>query len=230
MSKFKIEHFLNLTKLLVIALACSACEQLATPTAPSVSSSPAFMASGAVIALELLPGAGPDFTSGTGLIGVRARNADGDIVAADVACTSTTGTLLPARFSTRTQPGTELAGARTLATVRCSSGAIAAETSIDLSAWHVDFATNDYSTQPEGTGGMNRVLLASRQRIAGVPLTRVSLDWGDGAIEVSRTIPLMATPTMYHRYAAPGIYVATARVEWPGGAFERRQTIRSERP
>lgn len=203
---------------LVLSLAGCAYVAPLSPTSPT-----AVAIAPAIVALELAAVGEPDFLTGTMQIGVRTRDASGQLAAADVSCVTSAGHVLPARFNTRTVVALELQ-AQTRARLSCSSGELVDAIDVDLSAWIVDLNANQYVSLGDGAGE-SRIHVAPRQRIAGVTPTRVTLDWGDGAVEILPYVPASTTGTRFHRYRAPGHYVVTGRIEWPGGAYERRLTV-----
>lgn len=209
--------------LVVLALVAAACNpiQTAFPTAPTA---PPATAKSVVYAIELQAPRAPDFASGAGVIGVRTRDVSGDLVGADVSCTTTSGLLFPARFDSTFRPTIELVSTTVPARVRCASGDIEASIHVDMSAWGVDLGVQEYD--PSGPrAGETRVLLLPRQRIAGVEAVRLAIAWGDGSSDVSPFTPPSNPAQFRHRYRASGFHLATARIEWPGGAVDRRLTV-----
>lgn len=211
---------MRLTALVVTFVVCVACDYRPPPTAPTA---PVVAAPAPAIALEVLPSSHVDFATGIAQIAVRARAADGALTHADVTCASTSGRLLPARFDAFFR-GTELAQTTVPTRVTCSVGVLEDSTDVDMSAWSID--VDEHQWVPWGPGaGESRVALAPRQRIARVPATRVTLDWGDGTVEPWPFVPITSSGTRFHRYARAGLYTVTARIEWAAGVFERQFTL-----
>lgn len=211
------------TFVLAIALATAACETVPTPTAPTGPQVSSFRPS--VYVLELQAPRSPDFASGVAVIAVRTRDVSGNLVGADVTCTTTSGLLFPARFDSSYRPTIELVSTTVPARVSCSSGVASATVDVDMSAWGIDLGSQEYDPGPGPRAGETRVLLMPRQRIAGVEVLRLSIAWGDGTESISPLAPASTMAQLTHRYRTPGLRTATARVEWAGGAFERRFTL-----
>lgn len=192
---------------IVAALSAACTYPLPAPTAPTpnVAAAPA-----PAIALEVLPSS-PDYATGTAQIGVRTRAADGSVTHADVTCTSTSGRVLPARFDPRSQGGTELAQTTVPTRVTCTAGVLEDGVDVDMSAWHLDVLQNTFIPSGDGAGE-TRLLLMPRPRIANAPATRLTIDWGDGAVEISPFVPLTSNATMMHRYRVAGLYLAKGRI------------------
>lgn len=207
---------------LVVALLGAACAY-PLPAAPTpITDTP--VAAPPAIAIEVLPGSSVDFATGTAQIGVRARAADGTLTRADVTCTATSGRLLPARFDPFLRPGTELALTTVPTRVTCAAGALQDRVDVDMSAWSIDLLGHDWVGRGAGAGE-SRVTLGSRQRIARIPVTGLTIAWGDGTVEPWPFVPLETPGTRIHRYARAGLYTVTARIEWPEGVFERRFSL-----
>ena len=195
---------------LATAIAASVgCQSLpaVVPTAPTAAAAP-------VAAFLQLDAGGPDYLTGRASIGVTARDAGGVRIDAPVSCQAVAGELVPSTFRTL-GAGTAvltLSGTTAPTAVRCSSGDVSRSVDVDLSAWAVDLRFHDH------VGADSRVLVMPIARIRGVPVTRLTIAWGDGTTEASPFLPLGEPWDPVHRYATTGIYQTTVRIEWADGA------------
>lgn len=201
---------------------CAGCADIIDqPTAPS-SWTPA--TPGPAIVLQLTPAA-PDPASGVAHLGIRAIAADGNDTHADVRCSASSGRVTPAQFDPRSRGALELSETTIVSRVSCSAGDITASIDVDMSAWWIDLGGNKYVPIGDGAGE-SRVTVSPKQRIRSIEATRVQLDWGDGTpIEVLPYVPASTPATRFHAYRRSGSYVITGRIEWPGGAHERRLSV-----
>lgn len=206
--------------IMLLATVLTSCAYHEAPTAPTPIA--AAQPTRDVYALELITGA-PDLL-GVARLGVRTRDIDGVIIGADVQCSTSAGRVLPARFNSGSRGAFELDSTTTRARVSCRAGDAQDTIDVDMSAWDVEFLGATHEAVGE-LGGLNRVLIAPAKRIDGVPLTRVSLAWGDGAVDVSPIIPLSTPALLQHRYGRAGLYVITAAVAWADGTTTRQITI-----
>jgi hypothetical protein len=195
----------------ILALFAAACAYTA-PTSPTntavVTATPA--------AVHLLPAPLP--SSGIGALSVGARDDQGTRIEAVIECESSSGQLIPKRFTTL------LANDRLLNTtartrVTCRTGTVEASTDVDLSAWAVKFLNPNWDA-PGPFAGLTTVQVWAVRRMQNVHPTRLSIAWGDGTVDEIGPVPQETAWGPTHRYARNGIFQATARIEWSDGVSE----------
>lgn len=208
--------------LAVLATSCA----YQTPTAPTP-----LVTSATSTAVAIRITGAQLYMSTVGGVTVGARDDQGTRIEADIICEPSSGQLTPSRFRTvhAADRLLELTDTTSVTTIKCRSGSVESSAEIDMLAWHLRLLRPSWDA-PGPFAGLTTIQVWPDRRMPGVMPSRLSIDWGDGNSEDAPFVPLETAWGPSHRYARNGMFMATVRLEWPGGAVEARQILQGGPP